>query len=91
MPRAGFESAATNLRAGGMDEADCMKVGGWKTAHVFTHYDLGNIDGLRDRLTRARKKAATISRVDGTRRQRVAPGRVGGFLHSSCTADSCER
>ena len=29
--------AATNLRAGGMDEADAMKVTGHQTAHVFRH------------------------------------------------------
>ena len=40
-------TAATNLRAGGMDEADAMKITGHQTAHVFRHYDLGNIEVLR--------------------------------------------
>ena len=42
--------AATNLRAGGMDEADAMKVTGHQTAHVFRHYDIGNVEALRERL-----------------------------------------
>jgi integrase len=75
-------TAATNLRAGGVDEADCMKVGGWKTAHVFKHYDLGNVDALRERLARARKKTAVIARLAGTRRRAV---------RTSCTAGGCER
>jgi integrase len=58
-------TAATNLRAGGMDEADCMKVGGWKTAHVFKHYDLGNVDALRARLSAARARAAKVRPLRG--------------------------
>lgn len=56
-------SAATNLRAGGMDEADAMKISGHQTAHVFRHYDLGNVDALRTRLAQARTKAATVTRM----------------------------
>jgi len=51
-------SAATNLRAGGMDEADAMKITGHTTTHVFRHYDIGNVDALRERLTRARTAVA---------------------------------
>ena len=27
---------------------------GYQTAHVFRHYDIGNVESLRDRFTRAR-------------------------------------
>jgi integrase len=67
-------TAATNLRAGGMDEADAMKITGHQTSHVFRHYDLGNVDVLRDRLAQARtyaKSLPTTSKVTpiGSRRQ----------------------
>jgi hypothetical protein len=54
-------AAATNLRAGGLDEADCMKITGHQTHHVFRHYDLGNDEALRQRLAAARTKAASIT------------------------------
>jgi hypothetical protein len=69
-------TAATDLRAGGMDEADAMKITGHQTAHVFKHYDLGNVDALRERLTRARKKAATVTRLRDSRNQRAAEART---------------
>lgn len=47
-------TAATNLRAGGMEEADAMKITGHTTSHVFLHYDIGNVDVLRERLACAR-------------------------------------
>jgi hypothetical protein len=58
-----------------MDEADVMKVSGWKTHHVFAHYDLGDVDALRQRLTQARAK---VARITGgvTRRQRVTQRRA---------------
>ena len=62
-------TAATDLRAGGMDEGDIMQVGGWKTAHVFRHYDLGDVHALRQRLTTAQAKVTALS---GTRKQPVA-------------------
>jgi integrase len=65
-------TAATDLRAGGMDEADVMRVGGWKSRHVFDHYDLGDVDALRQRLTQARAKVVRLQ--GGTQRQRVAQG-----------------
>jgi integrase len=46
-------TAATNIRAAGMDEADAMKVLGHKTASIFRRYNLGDTETLRDRLTRA--------------------------------------
>ena len=60
-------SAATNLRAGGLEEADAMRVTGHQTAHVFRHYDIGNVDALRARLTRAR---GTVSSLRDSREQR---------------------
>jgi integrase len=66
-------TAATDLRAGGMDESDVMQVGGWKTAHVFRHYDLGDVNALRQRMTQARAKVVRLS-GGVTRRQRVAQG-----------------
>jgi integrase len=46
-------TAATNMRAGGMEEADAMKVTGHTTAHVFRHYDIGNVEALRQQMQRA--------------------------------------
>ncbi len=37
-------TAATNLRAGGMDEADVMEITGHTTSHVFRHYDIGDVE-----------------------------------------------
>src|SRR5437762_5066908 len=47
-------TAATDLRAGGMDEADAMKITGHKTAHVFRHYDLARPRGAPPRAPRQR-------------------------------------
>jgi integrase len=49
-------TAATNLRAGGMEEADAMKITGHTTTHVFRHYDIGDVEALRERLARAREQ-----------------------------------
>jgi integrase len=68
-------TAATDLRAGGMDEGDVMAIGGWKTANVFRHYDLGDVHALRERLAAARAKAAQVTGLV-TRRQRVAQRRA---------------
>ena len=46
-------SAATNLRASGINEADAMKVLGHKTPSIFRRYNLGDTEALRARLTRA--------------------------------------
>jgi integrase len=46
-------SAASNLRAGGLEEADAMKVTGHKTAHVFRHYEHGQTEALRARMDAA--------------------------------------
>lgn len=48
-------SAVTNLRDGGMDEPDAMRITGHRTREVFARYDLTNIEQLRERLTRARQ------------------------------------
>jgi integrase len=55
-------TAATTLRAGGLEEADAMKVTGHKTAHVFRTYDLGNVERLREVIDRARTLAAHRAR-----------------------------
>lgn len=71
-------TAATNLRAGGMDEADAMKITGHQTGHVFRHYDIGNVEALRERLAHSRAtvarltKAAAAARAECTPEQRVA-------------------
>jgi hypothetical protein len=53
-----------------------------KTAHVFRRYDLGNVEALRQRLTHARKKAATVTRLRGTAKQRATAA-------GDCTARAC--
>ena len=76
-------TAATNLRAtGNMSIDDVMQVGGWKTAHVVRHYDLGNVEALRERLGRARRKVAAVTGPRDRRQQRV-PGHESA---GSCTA-----
>lgn len=51
-------SAVTNLVASGMDQGDAMKVTGHQTAHVFQHYDLGDVEALRDKLAQRRAYVA---------------------------------
>jgi len=62
-------TAATDLRAGGMEEADCMAVGGWKTRSVFARYNLGDTEALRERLAAARGRRGRVvplrKRADG--------------------------
>src|SRR5262249_18590546 len=43
-------SAVTNLVASGVPESQAMKVTGHVTAHVFRHYDLGDVEALRAQL-----------------------------------------
>jgi hypothetical protein len=54
------------LRAGGMDEADAMKITGHHTAHVIRHYDIGNVEALRERLTRSRAAVARLTKAAGS-------------------------
>lgn len=62
-------TAATELRAGGMDEADAMKITGHITSAIFKRYAADDVEALRERLARARDKAtASLSE----RRQRIA-------------------
>jgi integrase len=51
-------SAVTNLVASGITETDAMKVTGHTTAHVFRHYDIGDVEALRDKLARRREYVA---------------------------------
>jgi integrase len=53
-------TAATMLRAGGLGEDDCMRIGGWKTRSVFNWYQLGDVEALRDRLSAARKPRGAV-------------------------------
>src|SRR5262245_37529295 len=86
MQRGGKPVSSARQSAGGMDEGDAMKITGHQTEHVFRRYDLGNVDALHQRLTSARTKAATVTRLRGTQKQRVAHGQAAG----SCTAGACD-
>jgi integrase len=55
-------TAATSLRAAGLEEADVMKITGHKTTAVFRNYDLGDTEALRDRLAAARAEAEERAR-----------------------------
>jgi hypothetical protein len=52
-------SAVTNLVASGLSEGDAMKITGHTTAHVFRHYDIGDVEALRERLAQRRAYVAT--------------------------------
>jgi hypothetical protein len=39
-----------------MEEAEAMKITGHTTTHVFRHYDIGDVEALRERLGRAREQ-----------------------------------
>src|SRR5262249_26474527 len=59
-------TAATNLRGGGMDEDDAMKITGHLTHAVFDRYNLGDVEKLRERLALSRqyvRKLATGRKV----------------------------
>jgi hypothetical protein len=60
-------TAATALRAGGLEEADAMKVTGHQTAYVFRNYDMGNVERLRAAMDQARTLAAERARFRGRR------------------------
>jgi hypothetical protein len=51
-------SAVTNFVAAGLSESDAMKMTGHQTAHVFRHYDLGDVEALRARLAARRAYVA---------------------------------
>ena len=42
------------VRPSGIEEGEAMKVTGHTTAHVFRHYDIGNVEALRQKLARRR-------------------------------------
>jgi len=68
-------SAVTNLVASGIGESDAMKVTGHTTAHVFRHYDIGDVEALRERLAQRRAYVAarpTRGRVARLRDRRQA-------------------
>jgi integrase len=60
---------ATESRASGLSEGDCMVLGGWKTRAVFERYNLGDVDALRARLAAAREQRATVVRIADKRRK----------------------
>jgi len=53
-------TAATDLRAAGVSESDCMAVGGWQTRNVFDRYNVGDTEALRARLAAARGRRGTV-------------------------------
>src|SRR5262249_44679085 len=53
-------TSATDLRAGGMAESDCMALGGWKTRAVFDWYNLGDVEALRERLAASRGRRGRV-------------------------------
>jgi hypothetical protein len=53
-------TAATDLRAAGLSEGDCMALGGWKSRAVFDWYNLGDVEALRDRLAAAREQRGKV-------------------------------
>ena len=59
-----------------MDGADAMKITGQQTAHVFRHYDIGNVEALRERLTQSRAAVTRLTkakeRAESSAAQRVA-------------------
>ena len=60
-----------------MDEADAMKITGHTTTHLFRHYDIGDVEALRERLARAREQKRSRSDLGDP-----DPGAVVIFLHS---------
>jgi len=93
-------TAATNLRAGGMEEADAMKITGHQTAHVFRHYDIGDVEVLRDRLARSRATIAQLGKARAgasaeSNRSSACHGRAGRCFCTTaaqrppCSATSC--
>ena len=58
-------TAATNLRANGLDEGDCMALGGWKTRAVFDWYNLGDVEALRERLAAANAAGRKVVPLKG--------------------------
>jgi integrase len=73
---------ATDFIAGGGSVEDAMAVANWKTRHMVGHYNLGNVDALRQRLTRARLQAAAVAQLGDSTEQRGVRRRAPG----SCTA-----
>jgi len=51
---------ATEARAAGLSESDCMALGGWKTREVFDRYNLRDVEALRARLAAAREERAKV-------------------------------
>ena len=52
-------TSVTNPDASGMEEADAMKISGHTTIRVFRHYDIGDVEALRERFARARDQKRT--------------------------------
>jgi hypothetical protein len=42
-----------------MDDTNAMKITGHTTAHVFRHYDIGNVEVLRKKLAGRREYVAS--------------------------------
>ncbi len=57
-----------------------MKITGHATSHVFRRYDLGDVDALRQRLSTARTKVASLASLRDNAKLRAA---------RTPTVDSC--
>jgi hypothetical protein len=55
-----------------------MAVSNWKTRHMVGHYNPGNVDALRERLTRVRQQATTVTRLRDTAKQQGARSQAAG-------------
>jgi hypothetical protein len=69
-------SAVTNLVASGVAEGDAMKITGHTTAHVFQHYDIGDVEALRARLAQRRAYVAAQPRRARVSRLRASAERA---------------
>jgi integrase len=58
---------ATDWIAAGGSVADAQAVGGWKTPSMVAHYNLGNVEALRARLSTVREAPTAPRRLRGPR------------------------
>jgi integrase len=56
-------TAVTDLLAGGMGDREAMKISGHETLSMIDHYDMGNIEALRQRVAASRDALASLQPV----------------------------